>query len=83
MSMLELIERIEKEKDRVIKFVEGVKNIPTEGRSAYLYDTIDIEIDELLDKLVELGTLKYSAGMLAGFNVVLQIMIELDKGVEA
>lgn len=70
MSMLELIEGIEKEKDRVIKLVEGVKNIPTEGRSVE-------------DMLGDLSALRYGAGMMAGFNVVLQLIIKLKTEVEA
>tara|TARA_R100000388_G_scaffold44631_1_gene34034 strand:- start:1172 stop:1384 length:213 start_codon:yes stop_codon:yes gene_type:complete len=70
MSMLELIEAIEKEKKTTVKLVENVEKIPTEGRS---YE----------DRLEDLSTIRYGTGMIAGFNVVLQLIIDLYKEVEA
>ncbi len=70
MSMLELIEAIEKEKNTTVKLVENVEKIPTEGRS---YE----------DRLEDLSTIRYGTGMIAGFNVVLQLIIGLYNEVEA
>ena len=73
MSMLELVEAIEKETNTVNKMLERVKNISRDD-------------GDILNKMDDLKALNYGAGVLAGFSIVLQLIARIrgiDSEVEA
>ena len=73
MSMLELVEAIEKETQTVSKMLERVKNISRDD-------------GDILNRMDDLKALNYGAGILAGFGIVLKLigkMRGIDLEVEA
>ena len=73
MSMLELIEAIEKETQTVSKMLERVKNISRDD-------------GDILNRMDDLRALDYGAGILAGFGIVVKLMGKMrgtDLEVEA
>ena len=61
MSMLELIEAIEKETKTVGKMLERVRNISRDD-------------GDILNRMDDLKALYYGAGVLAGFSIVVKLI---------
>lgn len=65
MSMVRLVERIEKETNTVNKLLERVKNIERDD-------------GDILNQLDDLKALNYGIGVLAGFDIVLTMIRDLE-----
>lgn len=65
MSMVRLVERIERETNTVNKILDRVKNIERDD-------------GDILKQLDDLKALNYGIGVLAGFSIVLTMIRELE-----
>lgn len=65
MSMVRLVERIERETDVVNKILDRVKNTERDD-------------GDILNQLDDLKALNYGIGVLAGFSIVLTMIRDLE-----